>query len=81
MLIRCVIKFEFKKFFIGRMYSKKWIIVVKNEYNNHFKVGEDYNFFVEKKEGMFLDCVIPVNEKEILKEMRVNKDVLSPSTF
>lgn len=66
MLIRCIMKFEFNKFFLAKDYSKRWFIVLKNEYNSHFKKERDYYFFAEKKEGIIIDTLVPLNEEEIL---------------
>lgn len=69
MLIRCILKFETKKFFIGKTYSNRWYVIVKNQFNNHFKKGNDYNFFVDVEEGFLFDKLIPIDKNTVYKNV------------
>lgn len=84
MLFRCIIKFECKKFFIGKTFYNKWFIIIKNEHSVKFKVGNDFNFFAERKGGLFIDKLIPLNEEEVVKQHSMernkgNRNRLTPS--
>lgn len=59
-LIRCIVKYEFKKFFIGKDFNKNWYIIYKNKLNTYFKVGEDYNFFANVSKGFLFRKAVPV---------------------
>lgn len=59
-LIRCIMKYEFKRFFLGKGFDRKWYIIYKNELNTYFKVGNDYNFFANVSKGFLFRKAIPV---------------------
>lgn len=60
-LLRCVIKFSFRKKFIGKDYNNRWYIIQKNSLSKNFKVGCDYNFYANIERGRFFRIATPVN--------------------
>lgn len=68
MLFRCVLKFETKRFFLGKTYSRKnkWFIIVKNENTKFFRKGEDLSFFANMSKGFLINKLEPLKEEEIL---------------
>ena len=74
MLFRCILKYETKKYFIGYTYNKQWYIIIKNEFNRHFKVGNDYNFFADRLKGFIIDKLVPLNEEEIYSNNKCSNE-------
>ena len=68
MLIRCIIKYETKKFFMGKTFYNKWFMIAKNDYSKHFKVGSDFNFFAERSKWFIFNLLTPLNEKEVIEK-------------
>ena len=59
-LVRCIIKFKFKRFYIAKGYDRNWYIVVKNSLSNYFKVGGDYSFYANVSKGVVFRKANPV---------------------
>lgn len=62
-LVRCVIKFKFKGFFIAKGYDRNWYIVNKNKLSTYFKVGGDYSFYANVSKGIIFRKVVPVEAR------------------
>lgn len=60
---RCIITKERSKYYIGKSYSGKKYKIIKN-CNIRCKVGDDFYFYAEKKEGLFSDILVPISPKE-----------------
>lgn len=59
-LIRCVVKLKFKKFYIAKDYNKNWYIIHKNKLSTYFKVGGDYSFYANLSKGVLFRRATPV---------------------
>lgn len=68
MLERCIIKYEFKNFFIGKTFFGGWFKIKKNQFNKHFTKGEDYNFYCRKEKSLIINTLIPISEEEAFKQ-------------
>lgn len=68
MLFRCIVIFEFKKYFIGKSYNKKYYLIKKNKFSSKFRKDRDYSFFGEFKKLGFINLVIPIDESQVLED-------------
>lgn len=68
MLIRCVLIYELRNYFIGKTYGNKYYLVKKNEFNTHFKKGGDYNFYCNRINKLLLSILVPLDEEEVIRE-------------
>lgn len=73
MLVRCILIYEFKNYFIGKTYRGKYYLVKKNEFDRYFKKGGDYSFFCDRVDKLFFSILIPLDEEEIIKENMLAK--------
>lgn len=64
MLVRCIIKFEIRNYYIAKSYMGEWYLIKKNELNKYFKRGEDYNFYCKMIKSFLIDKLIPISDEE-----------------
>ena len=63
MTFRCIITKEKSKYFVGKDYNGHKFRIVKNR-NINCKVGDDFYFYANLKEGLFFNTLIPISSKE-----------------
>lgn len=64
MCIRCIIKFNFKFFLIGKDFNGKYHIIKKNQYSRRFSIGGDYNFYCKRNFKFKISYLLPISDEE-----------------
>ena len=60
--VRCIIKSERSKCYIGKDYNGKKYKIIKNEYIK-CKVGDDFYFYANIKRGLLMDTLEPISDE------------------